>query len=48
VSVIQTRRLVAVPGGVDLFVEDSEPPLLCQLRAPDGTLLTRSRVFAQP
>jgi hypothetical protein len=44
VSVIQTRRLVAVPGGVDLYVEGSEPArwgctaddlgalLLCQRR----------------
>jgi hypothetical protein len=59
VSVVQTRRLVAVQGGVDLFVDGSDPtrwsctaddlgaPLLCQLRAPDGALLTRSRVFAR-
>lgn len=59
VSVIQTRRLVAMPGGVDLHVEGSEPArwgctaddagalLLCQLRA-QSSLLTRSRVHARP
>lgn len=48
VSVIQTRRLVAASGGVDLHVEGSEPArwgctaddagalLVCQLRAPSA------------
>jgi hypothetical protein len=59
VPVVQTRRLVAVQGGVDLFVDGSDPtrwsctaddrgaPLLCQLRAPDGALSTRARLFVR-